>query len=91
VLLDEPEREVFGLEVMDLTGLKSGTVYPALARLRDLGWLRSWQEVPDEDMKRPPRTYYLLTETGASAALQAFSELALDRRALRGRPAWGHG
>jgi DNA-binding PadR family transcriptional regulator len=70
----------YGFDIMDATGLPSGTVYPALRRLRQLGYVESsWeaQEVADE-AKRPRRRYYEIGERGRVAladALQRFRVL----------------
>ena len=63
----------FGLDIMQVTGLPSGTVYPALRRLeRDLLVKSEW-EVQDERAKldRPVRRYYEVTKDGRAAALAA--------------------
>src|SRR3954468_15318896 len=55
-----------GFSVMELTGLPSGTVYPALRRLERDGLIRSqWerQSIADQE-QRPPRKYYKLTRSG---------------------------
>jgi DNA-binding PadR family transcriptional regulator len=63
----------FGLDVMEMTGLPSGTVYPALRRLeRDLLVESQWE--PEEEatrLGRPARRYYQVTEQGKAAALAA--------------------
>ncbi len=63
---------VYGFSIMEMTGLPSGTVYPAMRRLeRDsLIWSR-WerQSVADAE-QRPARKYYKLTAAG-KAALEA--------------------
>ena len=59
----------FGFDIMDATGLTSGTVYPALDRLETLGLVTSsWEDarVARRD-KRPPRRYFDLTHAGAQA------------------------
>jgi PadR family transcriptional regulator PadR len=68
--LIEPGREWYGLEMMQATGLPSGTVYPIIARLEQAGWIRSRWEEPGEhrDGGRPRRRYYRLTEDGAENA-----------------------
>jgi DNA-binding PadR family transcriptional regulator len=46
----------FGFDVMDATGLTSGTVYPALDRLESAGYLRSkWESeaVAHAEGRRP--------------------------------------
>jgi DNA-binding PadR family transcriptional regulator len=65
----------YGFSVMELTGLPSGTVYPALRRLERDGLIRSqWerQSIADE-AQRPPRKYYRLTRSG-QASLDASRE-----------------
>ena len=57
---------VYGYTVMEVTGLPSGTVYPALRRMERDQLIRSqWerQSVADAE-QRPPRKYYRLTRSG---------------------------
>jgi DNA-binding PadR family transcriptional regulator len=62
----------YGLELAKATKLRSGTLYPALLRLRDNGFLISRQEAIDPAIEgRPPRTYYQLTTTGSRLAEEA--------------------
>jgi len=52
---------------MKATGLKSGTLYPILMRLKERGFLDShWQ--PAETEGRPPRQSYKLTVKGEAYA-----------------------
>jgi DNA-binding PadR family transcriptional regulator len=63
---------IYGYTVMEVTGLPSGTVYPALRRLERDQLIRShWerQSIADAAM-RPARKYYKLTGAG-EAALEA--------------------
>jgi DNA-binding PadR family transcriptional regulator len=62
----------YGFSVMEMTGLPSGTVYPAMRRLERDELIRSQWERPSvaEAALRPPRKYYKLTRAG-KAALQA--------------------
>ena len=56
----------YGFSVMEMTGLPSGTVYPAVRRLERDGLIRSqWerQSIADAE-QRPPRKYYKLTRDG---------------------------
>ena len=58
-----------GFDIIDASGLKSGTVYPILRRLEEAGMLRArWESVADaHDAQRPPRRYYQITGAGARA------------------------
>lgn len=59
---------VYGFSVMEVTGLPSGTVYPALRRLEHDGLITSkWeaQAIADQE-QRPPRKYYRVTRLGKS-------------------------
>ena len=56
----------YGFDVMDATGLPSGTVYPMLRRLEGEGLVRAgWEDsLAARDEQRPPRRYYELTGAG---------------------------
>ncbi|HEX4032280.1 MAG TPA: helix-turn-helix transcriptional regulator [Terracidiphilus sp.] len=59
---------IYGFSVMEMTGLPSGTVYPALRRLERDELIRShWerQSIADAE-QRPARKYYRLTAAGKS-------------------------
>ena len=58
-----------GFDIMDATGLPSGTVYPILRRLDAEGCVRSRWEKDGVARKeqRPPRRYYELTAGGRHA------------------------
>ena len=63
---------VYGFRIMEMTGLPSGTVYPAMRRLERDDLIRSqWEKQSIADAEqRPPRKYYKLTAAGR-AALEA--------------------
>ncbi len=80
-----------GFDIIAVTGLASGTVYPALRRLEEAGWLDShWEEhlVAQREL-RPPRKYYEVTNSGEAAlaaALERYRSLAAGRGRARPRP-----
>jgi len=55
-------------------GLRTGTVYAALARLGDQGWVEETDPPPDEE--DPRRRYYRITPEGLSAARAEAARLA---------------
>jgi|SRR3984885_4358542 PadR family transcriptional regulator PadR len=59
---------IYGFSVMAMTGLPSGTVYPAMRRLeRDGLILSKWEQQSIADAEqRPPRKYYRVTRNGKS-------------------------
>jgi DNA-binding PadR family transcriptional regulator len=65
----------YGFDVIDHTGLPSGTVYPALTRLERDGLVRSaWEnEQHAHSEGRPARRYYRLTAPGVKALAEAAS------------------
>ncbi|MGD8867203.1 MAG: PadR family transcriptional regulator [Gemmatimonadales bacterium] len=67
----------YGFDIMDATGIPSGTVYPALNRLERNGLLRSrWEAASVAHVeKRPPRRYYSITAAGADVLLEALALL----------------
>jgi DNA-binding PadR family transcriptional regulator len=56
----------FGFDIMEVTGLPSGTIYPALRRLESLDLVTSDWEKDQTARKegRPRRRYYELTPGG---------------------------
>ena len=62
-----------GFDIMDATGLPSGTVYPILRRLDGEGLVASrWEKQTDaQKAQRPPRRYYRLTADGEAVRVQA--------------------
>ena len=57
---------IYGFSVMEMTGLPSGTIYPAMRRLERDGLIVSrWEQQSIADAaQRPLRKYYKLTRTG---------------------------
>jgi PadR family transcriptional regulator PadR len=74
----------YGFDIMDATGLPSGTVYPALRRMQDAQLVRSTWESAQEahGNRRPRRKLYELTPQGSEAVAEARSRLTDARRML---------
>ena len=68
--LEAPRIWRYGYDLMKVTDLSSGTLYPLLARLTENGWLESRWEASELPGK-PPRQLYRLTATGRTQARQA--------------------
>ena len=69
--LDRGHR--YGFDIIDATNLRSGTVYPLLRRLEEVGFIRSkWEHVSvARSSNRPPRKYYELTKAAESSVASA--------------------
>src|ERR1044071_8339482 len=69
----------YGFEIMTITGLASGTVYPALRRLEDADFVVSKWEKPTvaQQEQRPPRKYYEVTKPGRTALAEALKRFRL--------------
>ncbi len=63
----------YGFEIMDATGLPSGTVYPALRKLEKSGLIHAqWErESQARAERRPARRYYQVTSQGEAALATA--------------------
>jgi PadR family transcriptional regulator PadR len=72
-LLADPDREWYGLELMDQTKLASGTLYPILYRLVADGWLERHGD-QRSDRGGPGRRLYVLTGLGEQAASRVVAE-----------------
>jgi DNA-binding PadR family transcriptional regulator len=73
----------YGFDIMDATGLPSGTVYPALRRMEAASLIVSKWETPAvaQREQRPARKYYELTRSGHLALEEAASRYRLTERA----------
>jgi len=74
---------VYGFDIMDATGLPSGTVYPALRRMEAGGLIASrWEDaaVAQRD-QRPARKYYEVSKSGQLALTEAAARYRLIERA----------
>lgn len=87
--LEAPTKPHYGLELARRAGLKSGTIYPLLARLERDGMVTSaWERIDPSAEGRRPRRYYMLTGSGEVVAREALTEakrsLGVRARPLRG-------
>jgi len=85
-----------GFDIIDATGLASGTVYPILRRLDHEGFVHSrWErESVAHREQRPPRRYYELTAQGQRMLAQslerhASAALVIPRAPAGARPQEG--
>src|SRR5215207_1589190 len=91
------QGHAYGFDVIDATGLPSGTVYPLLRRLEGMACVESKWEAEGEAAKagRPARKYYRITGEGEERLARAKTRFAALDRALHpgrsapeGVPAW---
>jgi PadR family transcriptional regulator, regulatory protein PadR len=82
-LLDDPDTELYGWEIVRTSGLEPGTIYPILQRLRGAGWISDRWEDPEPSRAegRPLRRYYRLTLEGRARAVHALQHCR-DRSGL---------
>lgn len=85
-LLTTPDTWWHGYDLSGETGLKSGTLYPILMRLKEQGLLVSeWREPSRPG--RPPRHVYQLSAAGKALAKAQRAEIDTAPAKLRGKPA----
>jgi PadR family transcriptional regulator, regulatory protein PadR len=77
--LDDPGAQRYGYDLMKAADLKSGTLYPLLARLEDQKLVTSAWETPKLDGDRP-RRYYHLTAEGIRVARLELAQLSARRQ-----------
>jgi PadR family transcriptional regulator PadR len=72
----------YGFDIMDFTGLPSGTVYPILRRFEEHGLVESdWEDASEaHGDRRPKRRNYQLTTEGSATLVLAGERLALHRQ-----------
>src|SRR5690242_8216889 len=92
--LADPVAERYGLDLMQATGLASGTLYPILRRLQAADWVEaSWEAIDPVVAGRPARRYYRLTAAGVEQGRQALAELHAQTappaaKPSKASPAW---
>ena len=71
----------YGFDIMELTGLPSGSVYPILRRFEENGLVDSiWEDSKEAHADgRPRRRHYQLTDAGRQELSTAVERLALHR------------
>src|SRR5262249_49946676 len=84
--LDDPKAWRHGYDLLQETGVSSGTLYPTLIRLSDQGLLESRWEEPERP-GRPARHAYRLTSEGIAFAKQKTREARRTFRLPRRAPA----
>lgn len=69
-LARSPDAELWGKQICRDADLPSGTVYPMLERLADLGWVAHRWESGDDPQRTasPPRRFWRLTDDGRNHA-----------------------
>src|SRR5512145_814187 len=74
----------YGFDIIDITGLPGGTVYPALRRLERTGYVSSKWEKHSIALaeQRPPRKYYEMTRAGQEALAEAVKRYRLLEQTL---------
>lgn len=75
--LDHPRKALCGADLIKLTALSSGTLYPLLIRFEGHALLESnWEQVAPEELGRPRRRLYRITSYGAQLARQLVFNVA---------------
>jgi PadR family transcriptional regulator PadR len=87
MFLEDVTAPQYGFDLMDATGLASGSLYPILVRLERAGWITGAKEdIDPRAAGRPPRRYFKLTGTGEQVARRRLAELTQEFTAPVGMP-----
>lgn len=79
VLLGQ-DGELYGLKIAKAAGRPTGSVFPILARLEQIGWVVSEWEAGDPAARGPRRRFYRLSPDGMAAARTVLAERRSARR-----------
>lgn len=80
------DQELYGLKIAKAAGRPTGSVFPILARLEQLGWVISEWESGDPAAKGPRRRFYRLSGVGLPEAQDLVSRRRPHRSPLFGQP-----
>jgi PadR family transcriptional regulator, regulatory protein PadR len=86
-LLLGADQELYGLKIAKATGRPTGSVFPILARLEQVGWVTSEWESGDPDAKGPRRRFYRLSGAGLPGARDLVSQRRPSRKPFFRQPA----
>ena len=85
MFLDKPREGLAGSDIWRETKILSGTLYPILMRLEQVGWLDSeWEVLDPSEAGRPRKRLYRLTGLGYNKARDVMRDLGVPL----GRRAW---
>ena len=86
LLIEDPNRKFYGLEIIQETGVQAGSLYPILAGLEKKGLVVSeWEDINEQEAKRRRRRYYQITLRGVK---YAEAELNSALRPIAKRIGW---
>lgn len=68
------DDELYGLKIAQATKRPTGSIYPILARLEQIGWVESEWEAGDSASRGPRRRFYRLSPNGLAGARAALDE-----------------
>ena len=75
-LSEDVRAELAGADLMTATRVSSGTLYPILLRFEKAGLLESrWESERPEELGRPRRRFYRMTQAGVQVARNALGDL----------------
>lgn len=78
LMTSDPLAWWWGVRLSGELDLRSGTIYPLLARLEKAKWLESrWEDVDPAEEGRPRRRLYRLTGQGEAVAAKALAEIGV--------------
>ncbi len=81
VFLEDLDQPRYGFELMKITGMASGSLYPMLAKLETAGWLkRGKEDIDPRSVGRPARVHYVITGSAVSSARIRLAKLSEQYR-----------
>jgi PadR family transcriptional regulator, regulatory protein PadR len=87
LFVQEPRVARYGLEIVERSGIPSGSLYPILVRLEGRGILEGqWEDIDEAQAGRRRRRYHRITGGGLEYARTALAEWRSEktRRQLSG-------
>lgn len=73
------DDDLYGLKIAKRIGRPTGSVFPILARLEDLGWVISEWETAEPAARGPRRRFYRLSPDGLASARAVLVERRGER------------
>lgn len=81
LLIDNPDDKYCGADIMRILSLPSGTVYPLLKRMVELGLLeRTVEKITSYEVGRPAKYFYQITTFGLDEGKKICAKYTTNKR-----------
>lgn len=80
LFLEQPEKPLFGFQIVNKIHINQSTVYPLLIKLETAGYLKAyWEKLDPTILDRPRRRYYQIRSEAKAKIIKMFEPFQLTK------------